>query len=437
LSQRAPGSAEPRHDRGSAFLGNEKVADETPQRDLSPTWVLVLGVLLGTLYASGIAISLRGGPRGDELYHYAQIHLFREGDFRVLDYYLTTIPGYHAGVALLLKLAALDSLGAARVVTALFGLLAIAGFHALRRIAWPGTQTLATAQLMVLPILVPLFFLVYTDVLALALILWAAVATLHRRHWLSAMALCAVVLVRQNDVVWAAFLALVALRPQWRTRDWTSSPALAVRALPYLVPLAVFAVFWAWNGSISLSHTQAALHPQLTVHAGNVFFALFLAGALLPLQTLQGVGEFARSARRQPWLVLLPVVVFALYWWTFRADNPYNSALPDFYPRNAFVLALDSDWTWRAGAGLVMTLAACGLAQTKLRPSGAGWLYPFAAIFLMSSWLIEQRYALVPLTLWLAFRQQRRCAVESVTLALWLFLAVWVFWGIATGRFFL
>jgi alpha-1,2-glucosyltransferase len=399
--------------------------------------VLLLGIGLGILYAAAIVMSFGGGVRGDELYHYAQIHLLRHGDIRVLDVYLTTIPGYHAAIAALLWLSGLDSLAAARTINALFGLAAIGGFHALRRQLWPDTQTLATAQLIVLPILAPLFFLVYTDVLAFALILWASVATFAHRHWLAALALSGVVLVRQNDIVWAAFLAVVALWPIWREQGFARCKALVATGVPYAIPIALFLAFWAWNGSISLSHGQAQLHPQLTLHAGNPFFALMLAGLLLPLQTLAGLGRFAQSIRVRPWLIVLPLVLFAGYWWGFRADNPYNTALPDFIPRNAFLQMLDRDALARALAGIVMVLAACGLAPTHLHPREAAWLYPFAAFFLASSWLIEQRYALVPLVLWLAFREQRGRAIEYVTLALWLALAVYVFSGIISGRFFL
>jgi len=398
--------------------------------------VLALGVALGALYVAAIACSLGGPMRGDEVYHYAQIHWFRRGEFRVLDAYLTTIPGYHALTAALLALGGLDSLGAARAVNALLGLVALAGFHALRRRLWPGSEDLATAQFVALPILAPLFFLVYTDVLALALILWAGVAALAGRHVLAALALACVVLVRQNDVVWAAFLAVVAAWPAWRERGVAGWKSLAATAAPYAVPVALFLAFWAWNGSISLSHGQAALHP-LTLRLGNPFFALMLAGALLPLQTLAGLRAFAGHVRVRPWLIAVPPALFALYWWGFAADNPYNTALPDFYPRNALLLALDRDATLRAAAGVVAVLAACGLATTRLRPPGAAWLYPFAALFLAASWLVEQRYALVPLAFWLAFREPRGRAVECVTLALWLSLAVYAVSGIIGGRFFL
>jgi alpha-1,2-glucosyltransferase len=57
-------------------------------------------------------------------------------------------------------------------------------------------------------------------------------------------------------------------------------------------------------------------------------------------------------------------------------------------------------------------------------------------LFLAASWLIEQRYAIVPLVLWLAFREHRTRQTEYATLALWLVLAVCVMTGMLGGRFF-
>lgn len=423
----------PRHVRGFAYaaFGQKAGAAE------SPVLRWLLGIGLGVLYAAAAVVSLRGGVRGDELYHYAQIELFRHGHWRVLDQYLTTIPGYHAAVAAVLAASGLDSLGAARTVNAGFGLIAIACFHGIRRRLWPSSETLTTAQFIALPILAPYFFLAYTDVLALALVLAAAWATLAGRHLLSGVLLLALVAVRQNAVVWAALLAALAAWPAWQAEGaqaWKRWPTLLA---PYLVPLAAFLGFWAWNGSISLSSGQAGLHPDATLRIENPLFALFLAGLLLPLQALAGLRSAGSWWRRRPWALALPLALFAFYWFGFHADNPYNAALPQFLPRNAFLLALDGNPGLRAGAGLVIVIAACGLAPTRLRPPGAAWLYPLSAFFLASSWLVEQRYALVPLALWLAFRQPRGRAVELATLGGWLALAVFVICGIIANRFFL
>lgn len=434
MSANAPkaSSDEPRHARGFSFLHAAASSLKATRADAA-----ILGAVLGALFVAALLAMRHRGVYTDELDHYAQIQLFLRGELRVLTFYLTTIPGYHAIVAAILRIAGGDSLDAARLVNAAFSLIAVAGFHALRRALWPGTETLATAQLLVLPILVPLFFLVYTDVLALALLAWATFATISSRHWLAAALLVVLVSVRQNEIVWAGFLCALAAWPLVRARGVRAWREAAPLVLPYCVPVAAFLAFWAWNGSISLSRQQSALHPDVSLHAGNLFFAVFIAGLLLPFHAIAGLGDFATRVRRRPWLAVVPLVVFAAFWWGFRADNPYNTAFPNYYVRNGFLIALGAEPLVRAAAGAVVALAACGLAYTRLKPAAAYWLYPIAAFSLAASWLVEQRYALVPLVLWLAFREHRGRAIEWATWALWLALAVFVFHGIIALRFFL
>ncbi|TCO41979.1 hypothetical protein [Dokdonella fugitiva] len=428
MTPQSPTSEKPRPVRGFSFL----------ERASSPPGAWAFGLLLGALYVAGIVALRLRAPFTDEIDHFTQITQFLRGTNRILTE-LTTIPGYHALVAAIMRACGADSLDAARLANAGFGLFAVAGFHALRRRAWPGTETLATAQVLVLPILVPLLFLVYTDVLALALLLWAAWASVSRRHVLAALFATALVGVRQHEVVWTGLLVLLALGDDaGRLR---SEPRRLLASLwPYAVPVAVFVAFWAWNGSISLSRTQAALHPDATLHAGNPLFALLVAGLVLPLQVLQGLVACiaALRRRRRNWLLAaVPVFVACGFWFGFHADHPYNSAYPSYYVHNHLPLLIEQRQLARALAALVAAAAACALATFRLRPAGAYGLFPVGLLFLAASWLVELRYALVPLVFWLAFREHRSRAVEYATWALWLALAVCMYLGTLTLRLFL
>ena len=377
------------------------------------------------------------GTYTDELNHFAQIELFVHGEFRIFTRYLTTIPGYHAIVAAILWITGADSLNAARLVNAAFALIGIAGFHALRRRLWPGTETLATAQLIVLPILAPLFFLVYTDVFALALLVWATFATVTARHWLSAALLVVLIDVRQNEVVWAGLLAALAIWPLWRERGVQAWREILANALPYCVPVAAFLAFW---GGTDRFRCRASSPRCIRISACTP--AISSSRSSSPARCCRcrpsrdfAISPITRDAGRG--CSRFRSLLFAAFWWGFHADNPYNTVFPNYYVRNALLIAIDAQPALRALVGAVVVLAACGLAFTRLRPAGAYWLYPIATLFLAASWLIEQRYALVPLVLWLAFREHRGRAIEWATAALWLALAVFLFQGMFAMRFFL
>ncbi|HEY6985002.1 MAG TPA: hypothetical protein VH375_02885 [Rhodanobacteraceae bacterium] len=429
-------TTKPRSDRGFAFP--DPARDGVPPFPIltmsrNEVWVLAIG--LGVLYVAAIILSQSGAARTDEVYHFAQIELFRNGEFRMLDRYLTTIPGYHAAVALLLKISGGDSLGAARTITALFGLAAAAAFHALRRQTQPGGEALATAQFLVVPVLAPFFFLVYTDALALALVLWATVATTRGRHWLGALVLCAALLVRQSDIIWAGFLAALAAWPEFREHRFAEPKRFALLIAPYFVPVVAFVGFWVWNGSISLSHEQALLHP-VGLHGGNVLLALAVGGVLFMPQALVRKREYAAPSLAHPWFLLITPLVIAGFYFGFRADNPYNAAAPDFYVHNMIVQNLKIDRGFRFVAAVAAGVGARIFIVTPLRPAAAYWLFPIAAFFLASEWLVETRYLIVPLALWLAFREQRSKAAEYTMMALWALLAVEMFAFMIAGRAF-
>jgi len=396
--------------------------------------IRLLAVVLGVSYVLAAVFASAGWRVGDEIVHFQQIEMFRLGDFHVLDAYLTVIPGYHLIVAGVLRLIGADSLGAARLVNAAFGLLAIGGFLALRRAVNPASAGLASAQFVVLPLLAPFFFLVYTDVFSLAMILWATFASIRSRHLASALLLLAALAIRQTNVVWALLLMVMSAsrqRGEQPQRPWV----MWVRPLlPYCLPVAAFLAFWCWNGSISLSKTQAILHPDFSLHIGNASLALFLVGVLFPLHAVLALRDFAAAAARRRALLLVPLIVFAVICWLFRVDHVYNFADPTLFVRNALLLAVDRSPIWRVAYSLLASIGACVLVTTRLRPPFAVWLCPASLAALSASWLIDQRYALVPLSLWLAFREHRKPMVEWITLEFWLVLAVYCVCVVLDGR---
>ena len=427
MNTQRPVPEKPRPVRGFSFLAS---ARRTPREN----WLLGIGA--GLLYVAAIVAMRWLGPCTDEITHYSQVWLFTQGDWRLLPE-LTTLPGYHLLVAALLKVSAAVSLQGARLASAAFGLCAAAGFHALRTRLWPGTQTLATAQMLALPILAPLFFVAYTDVLALALLLWATWASVSARHWLAALLLLALVAVRQHLVLWSGLLAVLAL-PQTSLRDAIVEWRASLRLLaPYLLPVAGFAAFWLGHGSISLSPSQAALHPDLSLHAGNVLLALAVLGALLPLQVVPTLVRSLRAGCQRPWPPLLALAALAGFWFGFAASNPYNGVLPDFYLHNRLVQAIVQEPWLRALAALLAAAGAAALAATVLRPARARWLHVLAALFLAASWLIELRYVMVPLVLWLALREQASRRIEWATFGGWLLLTCWIMRGVIAQRLFL
>lgn len=395
---------------------------------------------LALAWAVMVLCTWTGAVLGDEWVHWHQILRFVHHDYRVFREYLTNIPGYHWLVTSLLWLFGADTLGPARAINAAFGLGALAAFHFARRHVYPADAQRETALMLFLPVLFPFWFMVYTDTLALALLLAATLAQLRGRHGWAALALVGSMAVRQNNVFWVGVLALMTLWPLWRDarwrpwQVWRESMALA---WPYGVAVIVFLAYWALNGSISYSNAQGVnAHPDVKFDVGNPYFLLFIAGCLLPLQTLVGLRRFVAQSKRWPWLWLLPLVVFGLYAWLFKVHHPYNIFEGDYFLRNTLLqtVAKQGTWPWAVFGG-IGTLAACGLAFTRFVKPEAWLLLPLSLLFVGASWLIETRYAIVPMALLLLLRVPERDWMERVTLAWWIGIATWFAIGIFDFHF--
>ena len=296
----------------------------------------------------------------------------------------------------------------------------------------------AMLQFFCFPLLFPFFFLFYTDVPSLALVLWALRFSMSGRHRVAGLIGMASLLVRQNNVAWIAFIALLQMLELHAAHLDRAARLRAILALwPYAVTPAIFAAYWWWNGAISLSREQADAHPDLALHGTNVCFMLFLAAIFLSplLPTL--LQRYVEAVRARRSLLLIPALLGILYFTTFVVDHPHNlGALHLFLRNNLLNLVTVHRWAYVC-FGLVVMIGACALSQVRwCRPSFI-LLLPVSALFVSFSWLIEQRYYLIPFSLLLALRRPEGPRAEWMLLALWAPVAVGFLYGIVTSRFFL
>ena len=404
----------------------------------SPARRSLLPILAGALFAAAaIVAALQGVPLADEIVHYRQAQAFATGSFAV-DPDLTTIPGFHAVVAAVLAALPVASLGAARGVTMVFALVAVAGFASIRRALAPADDwRLPTAQLLFLPILFPFAFLLYTDVPSLALVVWALRFALDGQHARAGAAGIASLLVRQTNVVWIAFISLLPLLDTRPGAGGAYRQRPTARTLwPYAIAIGAFAGYWLWQGRTSLSTTQAHAHPDFSLHSGNLFLMLFVAAILFAPLLPAWLARYAAAARAQPAWLAVPIVFGILYAATFRSDHPYNAFLPDIVLRNG-LLRYVTGHAWASVAfGAIGVVGACALSQVRwLRPSFA-LLMPVSALFVCASWLIEVRYYITPLALLLALRAPEGRRAERLLLLWWMPLALALFAGMMRVRYF-
>ncbi|MEO8670176.1 MAG: hypothetical protein ABI411_02605 [Tahibacter sp.] len=402
-------------------------------------WNLSL-LLLACCVSVWAAWRIQGvGLTTDEFVHFPRIVRLLHGDFALWDQYSAMLPGYHALVAAALSFVGADSLNAARLISLLFGLAAVAAFCSVRTHTDAHRHPLLVAQFLVFPLAFPFVFLVYTDIASLAFVTGAFAFATVRRHWLAATLMILAIAVRQNNVLWLALLALQSLGPHvhWSEKRIDAAAAASVSA-PYLFPATAFVAFWLWNGSISAPNPQAALNPDISLHLGNPFFLLFVAGILFPLHVLVGLRDAFDRFRQRPWLWSIPLLLFAGCWWGFNADHPLNAPATGYelFLRARLFSALNADPWLRILFGTVVVAAACGLASMSRLVNSAWVLYPTSLLYLTTLWMIDVRYLLIPATLWLATRRLSTPRIERATCIYWIILSCALFESIAEGKLF-
>jgi alpha-1,2-glucosyltransferase len=324
-----------------------------------------------------------------------------------------------------------ESVVALRLFTTALSLLCVLVFFSLARQADAGHAEERSAQFLFLPFLFPFFFLIYTDVLSLLLVLGMVGASLHRRYWLSGALGVLACLVRQNNILWVEFVAVLTYVQErgWSWPGWEDARRYAV----HLLAGALFIVFLIINKGVSLGDNAA--HPSFSLHTGNVFFLLFLACFLFLPVILARRAELAVALRRKEVLAgLLAVTVVFLF--TFRSTHGYNVQWGDYFLRNKLLIFFTAT-LWLKLLFLVPVLVMVGYLCVVRLPAGWWLLYPASVLFLLPSWLVEQRYYFIPLALFLAVREreeQRWEAAQITYAACWSLVLLWL---ISSTRYFL
>jgi alpha-1,2-glucosyltransferase len=391
-------------------------------------------------------------PLADEPHHIAQIRFLMRGEWRLVPS-LTTVPGYHALIAGLGALVGKSDLPSLRLYSLTLSIVALAALFILARDAGDGRPVERLLQIAFLPILFPLFFLVYTDVVALLFFALALLLQERRRYWLAAAAATATLAIRQNYIVWFGLAALLLTLEVVRghVAAGTMAPArVPATARPFLnrktvaelatqgaghgIGLALFAAFVIWNRGIAIG--DRAMHPFPSVHFGNIYFALFLTFFLLLPLHVANARRIAEVARR-PATILALVGLLVLFLATFRTDHPYNQPELRWWLHNALLTFLASSAWTKLAMFAPMALALLSLCVTLLREPTHYLLYPFAVLSLLLAWQIEQRYYLAPLTLFLLFRVQRSLLFEWSLIAYLVTFTGILFLGISSGAYFL
>ncbi|MEP0848483.1 MAG: hypothetical protein HRF50_16880 [Phycisphaerae bacterium] len=376
--------------------------------------LVALGSVVGWYAALAVVNPVR---IADERIHFGLVEEILQGEALSTNL-IPMLPAYHyaiAGATWLLG----GSLNAARAVNAAVALVGVLLLHACtagRPAGQRGMQALLYAWN---PILLPLCAMVYTEGAATVAIVGAVLAALRGRHGWAALALAVACVVRQSNILWAAFFV------GWRmldgagvgeggrlrdllTLDVRSAAQAARSAWPYGLVVAGAAVFFAIIGGVTVGPAHDN-RPRFNP-AQFYLFASVVVVLWAPLLARELVRHWPAILVRLRWGGICAGFIAAAGTLEMLYVNPHPWNGDPAYLRNRLLVALHTSLPLRAGAATVF--AAAGpllLWVTRAQPQRAllALVWASGALFLLPHWLAEMRYYIVPIALLHLFANYR------------------------------
>jgi alpha-1,2-glucosyltransferase len=101
----------------------------------------------------------------------------------------------------------------------------------------------------------------------------------------------------------------------------------------------------------------------------------------------------------------------------FKNDHPYNNIATYYFIRNFILVAFTKSNALKALFFLPMLYTFLSLIVTPLSRKSWYLFYAITILFLLPSWLIEQRYYIIPFALFMLFRKDQSPFFERITVA--------------------
>jgi len=354
---------------------------------------------------------------GDEPYHAKQVDRFVNGNYNVFEG-LSVPPTYHHIIAFIARCLNVNTLAGYRIInTVLLLVTLIPLFYLLTR------SLTKTFQLYFFPLMFMFYFLVYTDLFSLMVILVTFYFAKKKWYWLSAVFGTLSVFVRQNNIFWIGFICCYIYVNEYDYKiSWNIFKEYYRKIWSYGIGVVLFGIFIWMKGSIVMG--DAERHP-IAIHFGNVWFILFLFFFLFFPYIITSVPRMIDYVKKRKSIIVLLVGVFLIGLGTFHNDHIYNNKPGIWF--NNFLQMLQASPFLLIGYFIIITVVILYLCTVNLNDKGGYLLYLFTILYLLFSWLIEPRYYFIPFALFILFKSSSESWVEKFVLGYYIIVGVLFF----------
>jgi alpha-1,2-glucosyltransferase len=371
----------------------------------------------------------------DEQDHYPQIISYVNGDY-LKPYLISTLTTYHALLAVISKIAGIASIKFFRAVNLVFALAAILVFGITCEKLNRNSSIVTLLQFSFFPIVFPYFFLIYTDILSLLMVLTALFFLVKKKYEWSGLFSIFACFVRQDNIVWLSFFFTLAYIDAYgfklKIKDVLRH---FLKRWSFTTGIVLFIIFVFINKGIAIG--DKSMHPAFSFHLGNIYFFLFLFFFLLAPLHISNFRKIVLLINKHKLIIAGIALFYLLFILSFSNDHPFNTQWGNYFLRNAVLIFLNSSWLYKTVFFVFVMFSILSLCVTELKRKNFYLYYLFTFLFLIPSWLIEQRYYIIPFTLFLLFKKEDKKWVEISTLVLLVAVSGLFYLVIRSNKYFL
>jgi alpha-1,2-glucosyltransferase len=386
----------------------------------------------------------------DEKAHYAQVKLFSQNQWKI---YIKSgekyprnamFPGYHIIQSTAAKIVGQCSPTVIRTISviesvliAIFAFLTIRLLSTKRRIGEEkensscisvtplpeykkgvaGSITAEKAlicalQIYFIPLLFPFHFLIYTDSMAVTVLLGALYFSIKKRYFISAIFAFLTIFIRHNYIVFVPFFIIYLYIDNY---GYTVSKANIKKQLieswPFLLPFAAFTTFIIINGRLTLDDPTSHIP---TISIGNILETLLALLFLFMPFMIWNIKNCRNWAEKHSKISAGIITIFIIISALFYPRHHWNTFF--WLLHNEILAWFLRDFMTRTVFCSLLIFTVISLCSIKLTTKGAYLIYPFTLVMLLPILLIEPRYSIIPLVFFNIFRPKMSYLNESVML---------------------
>jgi len=370
----------------------------------------------------------------DEVFHYPEIMRFASGNFQHTSQ-IAMGPGYHFVMALPTWIFRLGTVASVRFLEILVSAGFLLLFYRLARQLDPAHASMKLLQVSLYPLLFPYYFILFTDIMTTLFVLLCFYFVLSRRYTLAGLVGSLSLVVRQSSVVWLVLFLVFAYIQEHGKRLPTRQSLMNFfpKSATFLLGIVGFLIFVIINGGVVLGGSK--LYMPFVISFGNAYIILFLLFLFHLPEHILFAGRITRSVHKHWKIVLLGAILwYVFYLATFTNTHPWNQT--PYFLRNQLMHLFTKDLVWKTVLFIIALYELFVILAHRFVKPRYALIHIAGIIPMVSMWLIEPRYAVPYVTLFLLLRTIESIPATYASIVLSLSLSLYQVWGLHFDRFF-